>query len=102
VRARVAPSAHDVRAHRDAVADAEPLPVELEPLHGGRRDLVDDADVLVTLDIGKGVSDWVGVPAYGFLSPWYVCLSVPQIPDISMRSNAAPSSSRGLGNSCTS
>ena len=52
--------------------------------------------------IGKGVSVSAGVPAYCFVSPWYVCLSVPQIPDISMRSNAAPSSSRGRGNSCTS
>ena len=52
--------------------------------------------------IGNGVSVSAGVPAYCFVSPAYVCLSVPQMPDISIRTRAAPSGSAGRGNSWTS
>src|SRR5829696_4283906 len=52
--------------------------------------------------IGNGVSVSAGVPAYCLVSPAKVCLSVPQMPDISIRSSSAPSASAGRGNSCTS
>src|SRR4051812_41716502 len=53
--------------------------------------------------MGNGVERSYSVPAYCSVSPRNVCLSVPQIPDASMRSSTAPgSSSSGYGYSRTS
>jgi hypothetical protein len=53
--------------------------------------------------IGNGVERAYSVPAYCSVSPRNVCLSVPQIPEASMRSSTAPgSSTSGSGYSRTS
>jgi hypothetical protein len=43
--------------------------------------------------MGNGVDDAWSVPAYCWVSPRKVCLSVPQMPEASMRSSTAPGSS---------
>src|SRR3954447_16164 len=53
--------------------------------------------------IGYGVERRLSVPAYCSVSPRKVCLSVPQMPEASMRSSTAPgSSASGNGYSRTS
>jgi hypothetical protein len=43
--------------------------------------------------IGNGVDEAWSVPAYCWVSPRNVCLSVPQMPDASICSSTAPGSS---------
>ena len=53
----------------------------------------DDADVLVALDDRERRRRACSVPAYCWVSPRNVCLSVPQIPDASIFRRTAPGSS---------
>src|SRR5262249_44424325 len=49
--------------------------------------------------IGYSSSRSCGVPAYCFVSPRKVCLSVPQMPEQVIRISVAPSAGSGRGNS---
>ena len=47
--------------------------------------------------IGNGIVLGVAEPAYWVVYPWYVCLSVPQMPDSAILTKTAPGSGSGNG-----